>query len=67
MLELWTIYDHPLDFPDQFVARCFLGDQPTDRYLTADTLEELRRLLPPGLICFTRDPYDDPAIVETWF
>jgi hypothetical protein len=34
---------------------------------TAETLQELRALLPPGLTCFARDPSDGPVIVECWF
>lgn len=37
------------------------------RYLIADTLEDLRRLLPAGLFRMDRDRDDEPVIVETWF
>lgn len=66
MLNIWVIYDHPDDFPDQFTARRWVLDRPTDEYLFADTLDELRGKLPPGLVRLQRDPADDPKIVESW-
>jgi hypothetical protein len=69
-LGIWTVYDHPRDFPDCFVARRSLssagGIFMTDEVVTAATLEELRALLPPGLYRIDRDPLDDPVIVEVW-
>ena len=69
-LNIWTVYDHPRDQPDVFVARRFeIGHEhagPTGDVLTAPTLEELREKLPAGLVCITRQDGDDPAIVESW-
>lgn len=65
-LIIWTIYDHPKDYPDCFVARAFNLDQPTDRVLTAPTLRDIRALLPFGLYCLPRCPEDAAVIVETW-
>jgi len=72
MLYMWTIYDHPRDYPICFVARKWeIGPHgatmPTDHICFGATLEEVRSLLPKGLICIRRDPVkDDPNIVETW-
>lgn len=69
-LEMWTVYDHPKDHPDMFVARKWCCDGPTmlatDDMFVAPTLEELRRLLPVGLYRLRRQLGDDPKIVETW-
>jgi hypothetical protein len=75
----WTIYDHPSDYPNGFIARKWIyapgmapddnGEAqptPTAEVLTASSLAELRALLPLGLICFPRKADDDPAIVESW-
>ena len=71
VLIIWTVYDHPTDYPDNFVARrseC----RPhgvivnTQDMFIADTLSEVRQLLPRGLIHIGRDPRDDPKIVEVW-
>jgi hypothetical protein len=69
-LELWTVYDHPSDFPDHWVARRSVvgrgGATVTGAVIRAETLEGLRLLLPPGMACLTRQPDDDPTIVEVW-
>ena len=65
-VTLWTIYRHPKDYPDKYVARKFILDKPTSEILIGDTLEELRALLPFGLTRLERDLGDDPLIVETW-
>jgi hypothetical protein len=66
-LTLWTIYDHPRDHPDMFVARKFIYDRPTMSTLMSGDLERLRDTLRGmGLVCINRDPSDDPKIVETW-
>jgi hypothetical protein len=69
-LRIWTIYDHPSDFPDCFIARMSLvsvdGLVPTREIITAATLEELRSQLPGGLYRLNRHPDDDPVIVEVW-
>ena len=66
MLELWTIYDSPIDLPGRFVARKWLMDQPTNELLLDKTLDGLGAKLPQGLTCLQRSPQDDPRIVETW-
>lgn len=66
-LTIWTVYDHPTDLPDHYVARCWAMDQPTQYGIASDTLEALRRVLDSaGLVCLTRSENDDPVIVETW-
>ena len=70
-LAMWTIYDHPTDFPDHFVAREWLvsgrGAWPSGMVIWAATLNEVRlELLSYGLTCLERSAEDDPAIVETW-
>lgn len=71
-LAMWTVYDHPTDYPDKFVARRFdidaNGAQPSSSIIIAADLETLRHILivDMGLSCLTRSPDDDPKIVETW-
>jgi hypothetical protein len=72
LLSLWTIYDHPADYPDAFVARRFvvgLEDVPvaTTDVIVAETIEALReRFLELGLVAIERALSDEPQIVETW-
>jgi hypothetical protein len=71
-LSMWTIYDHPLDYPNGYIARRWkVGGPgpdpiPTSDTFAAATLDGVRALLPPGLTRLGRLPDDDPTIVETW-
>lgn len=71
-LPIWTIYDHPKDHPDSFVARLWIVELDakliiaTSDMFVASTLEELRSLLPPGLNRIPRYASDDPIIIEAW-
>jgi len=68
---MWTVYDHPRDFPKSFVARKFsvtaAGAAATSDVIISPDLTALRELMAvKGLTCLTRHPSDDPVIVETW-
>jgi hypothetical protein len=68
-LAMWAVYRHPSDYPDHFVARKFAVTKEiyvTNDMFVADTLEELRALLPGGLHRLPRFEHDDPNIVEVW-
>ena len=70
-LAIWTVYAGPADYPDHFVARKFLVGRhnqaiATQDMFVADSIDEVRALLPPGLVCFVRAPSDDLCIVESW-
>jgi hypothetical protein len=72
-MKIWTIYEHPADFPDKFIAREFFVGQgayaPTDVALIADTLVDVRRMLTrlyPDLVRIERFDVDEPHIVECW-
>lgn len=72
-MTTWTIYDHPSDYPEHFVAREFLivpgGARPTPSVMVSTDLEWLRTtlLVDFGMVSLARSPEDDPTIVETWF
>lgn len=70
-LGIWTVTHRPRDLPGvEYAARLhYVGrgaTWPSDRLLTAPSLEAIRRALPPGLYNLGRVPDDDPAIVESW-
>ena len=68
-VEIWTVYDHPRDYPNKIVARKFLNDKPTEEKIIEDTVEEVRKQLlsrNPNLTRFEPDPTDDIVILETW-
>lgn len=69
--DIWTIYCHPSDYPNSFVARRHtikLG--ATDDILIATTLEEARDLVQTCsvniLTMIPRADADHPDIVESW-
>jgi hypothetical protein len=74
MLTLWTVYDHPRDCPEVFVARKFMiepwGPVAADSVIFGSTLEAVRWMIfevdPNAGVCVAREPGDDPSIVETW-
>ncbi len=70
-LAVWTVYDHPSDYPDRYVARCFERDadgvRPTGNVLLSTSLDMIRSSLRNvGLTRMARQPDDDPNIIETW-
>jgi len=70
-IDIWTICDHPTDFPDQFTACRHVAEAgrsyPTGELLVADDIEALRReMVERGLVCIGRQAGDDPVIVECW-
>lgn len=72
-LDVWTIFDHPLDYPSSFVVRrasiSATGIATLDEVWLFEDLDQCRAFIDetqPGLIMFPRDPSDDPVIVECW-
>jgi hypothetical protein len=71
VLSMWTIYDHPSDYPKSFVARRWDvgagGVARTERILISDTVEWIRdQMQEMGLTRLVRSEGDDPCIMETW-
>lgn len=71
-LDIWTIYERPLDFPTLFVARKYVvgsESNPGGEMYFGETLEEVRVKLTtdhPDLYRFERHPCDEAQIVESW-
>jgi hypothetical protein len=71
-LTMFSIYRHPIDFPDRYVVRrSFVlpsGEVAHDVVpRLADDLEGARALVPPALYRQERFEGDAPQIVEVWF
>lgn len=71
VLNLYTIYKDPLDFPGKYVVRLWEAhppiEDPLPQHTTVfDSLDEARASLPPGLYNLGRFDADEPQIVETW-
>jgi hypothetical protein len=69
-LTIWTIYKHPADYPDLFVARKYIADKPTKQLLLAPNLKEIRQAVQKStkyeLIRVERAECDDSVIIESW-
>lgn len=74
MISIVTIYEHPDDFPDSFVARRFYGEFATNDFKIAPSIDPLRAWAKAQVeqrnrsqgVNLGRDPKDDPKIVESW-
>ena len=72
-LSMWTVYDHPLDYPDSYVARLFeiTGNgetQITENIIITPDLDLLRHIMIDDLHLTVMDrfPTDDLKIIEVW-
>ncbi len=65
-MELYVIYDHPVDFPNGFPCRKFWDTLPGDLVGHGATLAAAREFIPPGYVNIGRCPGDDPKLVEVW-
>jgi hypothetical protein len=64
---IYAIYDHPFDYPDEFVCRVWHGmTAELKLFARGKTLAEVRAKLPRGVHNLGRLPEDDPKIVESW-
>lgn len=65
-IPLIVIYKHPLDFPGMYVGRLWNIGKPTPYAIIAKTLQEVKKVIPKGMIGIPRSPEDDPNIVATY-
>jgi hypothetical protein len=69
-LSVFTIYKHPKDYPDKYVVRRSVAMSGVvlmdDKCQLADTLEEARKLIPPGLVCLEEPNTPELPAVESW-
>ena len=67
---IYAVYDHPTDFPNEFVCRRWGSDgqtlDPGAPFARGRTLAEIHRALPLGLIKMCPWANDDPVICELW-
>jgi hypothetical protein len=72
-LENYVIYDHPKDFPNEYVCRRWIilpGEVIPDEkfFMASKDLTTIRDFLQinMGLACIPRHANDDPVILEIW-
>lgn len=70
VLNIWTIYADPKDFPHNYVARRFEvdrhGPKPTNDIVVGDLRIIREGFRYSGLTCLPRNEADEPQIVESW-
>jgi hypothetical protein len=66
VLFAWIISHDPPEHPGKFIAR-LATTHPTVYVMAADTLAELRAMLPPGLELSERQSGDPTKVIEIWF
>jgi hypothetical protein len=64
-LPAWIVFRDEPNYPGKVIAR-LATDTPTAYVLAADTLAELRLILPRGLRVTKRHSVDPPEILEMW-
>ena len=69
VLNIWTVYEHPKDYPNNYVVRRWSGDKPTDDvdvFLSLQHARDYIKFHTPADVCIGRSPNDDPCILECW-
>ena len=71
--KIYTVYDHPTDYPDDYVVRTWYTEDKTEPtpntelFIKDKSIEVVReKLSSMGLVCIDREKYDDEKILETW-
>ena len=63
-----AVYEHPRDYPDEYAARVFDVDKPTDTVMIKETLvavqEDIRKHT--NMVFIKRGAEDEPHIVGVW-
>lgn len=67
---MWIVHEKPPDFPNAWVARCWIVydvPQPTPELLISPSLEVLEDILRDhGFSKLARSPGDAPGVLSTW-
>lgn len=66
-LEIWVLYNRPIDCPDGFVARKFINNEPTSEVIKSQDIDLIRwQLRDRGLVPMPKHKDDAISIVECW-
>lgn len=73
LMSTWTVYDHPVDYPEHFVARRFrivpgnLEPEVTSDFYLAKDIEQMNQHFERlGLAFLPRFAADEPKIMGVW-
>lgn len=71
-LFIWAIYNHPVQGKDSFTVRIWRIQSGAEEPIGSpfmhqtSTLDEARKIIPPGRYRLPRMEGDEPDVVETW-
>lgn len=65
-MPLITVFYSPVDMPNRYIARLFDLEKPTDCVVKGNTLEEIRKAIPPRFKQVPRMKNDHDSVVEVW-
>lgn len=67
-LPIYVVYDHPKDYPDEYVCRIWIGETPEPELcLRSKSLSEIHQELAwRGLVRLEPKENDDKSIESTW-
>lgn len=67
-MPMIVVYDHPKDYPDNYVARVFDVGNPTNTVIVKDDVDEIQEDITENtyMIFLPRGVQDDPCIVGIW-
>ena len=74
-LNIWKVFFNTTDYPEQYVARRFELDKPTEDHLVDASIGRVRSWIAEEATRYgqgvpvrtDRNPQDAPVIVEVWF
>lgn len=67
-MPMIVVYDHPTDYPDNYVARVFEVGNPTNAVIVKDDVDEIQQDIRENtdMMFFPRESEDKPCIVGVW-
>lgn len=73
-LSTWAVYFNTSDYPQQYCARRFAGESPTQDFIANVDINPVRNWIKNEAakfkqgwaVCIGRSEGDDPVIVEVW-
>ena len=70
-IEMYIVYERPLDFPDEFVFRKHRLGRFTiipceDVFARAESIHDIRAKIPQGLDCYVKPEPNEPQMLELW-
>ena len=67
-LPVYTLYDHPREYPTGYIVRIFRNAEPdSEPFLWGKSLHVIEQIMgEKGLMWLVRMPADDPVIMGTW-